>query len=431
MHWLRVRDRAAYLRLTGVLFLVFAAAGTISPLFSNYMQSLGAGTAQIGVIFACSQAAALASQYWWGRWSDRIGRRKPLVVLGTAGLALAYGAAAAANWYGWLYVTSVLQGLAFAAYSTGALALIGDVLEDEEQRGRLMGAYRSFGSLAFALAALSGGLLADAFGLRAPVVLAGLFYALGCLLVVGVRENRGPRTKNRESGTEDQLLKTKEQRPLSLVQSPAVTVAPPALGTVAVPGRGGVLLPFLGLTFAWFLGMGSVVALWPVYMAAAGHSQTVIGALWGLAALGEVPCLMLAGVLAERYGRKWVIIGGVATMACVYVAYTLSTALAWLVVVQLVRSLAYSCFETPAMLYATELGLRQQRGRMAGLYHTATGVGGIVGSVIGGAAAAQFGLPAMFRGAALMMLLVALAAALLMPRQRREAGERPGVPRAA
>jgi MFS family permease len=424
MRWISVRDRAAYLRLTGVLFLVFAAAGTISPLFSNYMQSLGAGTAQIGVIFACSQAAALASQYWWGRWSDRIGRRRPLVVLGTAGLALAYGAAAVANWYGWLYVTSILQGLSFAAYSTGALALIGDVLEDEEQRGRLMGAYRSFGSLAFALAALSGGLLADALGLRAPVVLAGLFYALGCLLVLGMRENRQPKE-------EEQATSSAGQTTLTLPQSPAGSAALAAPGAGSAPGTRGVLVPFLGLTFAWFLGMGSVVALWPVHMADAGHSQTVIGGLWGLAALGEVPCLMLAGVLAERYGRKWVIIGGVAAMACVYVAYTMSTVLAWLVLVQLVRSLAYSCFETPAMLYATELGLRQQRGRMAGLYNTATGVGGIVGSIIGGAAAAQFGLPAMFRGAALMMLLVALVAALLMPRQRREAGEHPGIPRAA
>ncbi|HWQ15179.1 MAG TPA: MFS transporter, partial [Roseiflexaceae bacterium] len=424
MRWLRVRDRAAYLRLTGVLFLVFAAAGTISPLLANYMRALGADTAQLGLVFATYQAAALASQYWWGSRSDRLGRRKPLVLIGTAGLALVYLAYAGVPSYPWLFPLRVLEGLSYAAYSTGALALIGDVLEDEAQRGRLMGLYRMFGSLAFAIAALGGGLLSDRLDLRAPLLLAAGFYALALLLVSGVREGRRPETEDR--GSTDSTDSEEPDRVAPGTRAvPALPSSPAADPSSLVVGRSSearrVLLPFLGLAFAWFLGMGSVVALWPVYMRGAGHSQTVISGLWALAALGEVPCLMLAGYLAERFGRKWVIVGGVAGMACVYLAYTVSTALPWLVGVQVVRSLAYSCFETPALLYATELGLRQQRGRMAGLYHTATGLGGISGSVAGGAVAQQVGLPAMFRGVAALMLAVALAAAVAMPRLRRTA----------
>ncbi|MEN9937640.1 MAG: hypothetical protein RLZZ387_4219 [Chloroflexota bacterium] len=419
MRWLNVRDRSAYLRLTGVLFLVFASSGTIAPLFANYMGSLGADTGQIGLVFATYQMASLASQYMWGRWSDRIGRRKPLVAIGTAGLGIAYLAAAAVDGYGWLFGVRALEGVAGAAYSTGALALIGDVLEDESQRGRLMGIYRMFGSLAFALAALGGGYLADTLGLRAPVLLAGGFYLLALLLVLGVREGKGRTATDHGQTTTDHRPQTEDRGDF-----PATSPRPSNLG------HSRVLAPFLLLAFAWFMGMGSVAALWPVYMRGAGHSQTVISGLWGLAALGEVPCLMLAGYLAERYGRKWVIVGGVAGMACVFAAYTASTALPWLVAVQLVRSMAYSCFETPALLYATELGLRERRGRMAGLYNTATGLGGISGSVAGGAAARQLGLPAMFQGVALLMLGAALAAALAMPRLRRRQGESPRAPRA-
>lgn len=419
MNWLKVRDRGAYLRLTGVLFLVFASAGTVAPLLSNYMRNLGADTGQIGVIFACFQAASLTSQYFWGRWSDRIGRRKPLVVIGTAGVGLSLLATASANWYGWLFATRALEGLAAAAYSTGALAMIGDVLEDEAQRARLMGTYRMFGSLAFALAALSGGVLADALGLRAPLLLAAAFYGLGMLLVLGVREqakDQGRRTTDHDPKP-DETDRAAEGQETARRSMPAIGRPSAVVG----PSRQAVTAMFFALALAWFFGMGSVVSLWPVYMAAAGHSQTVISGLWAQAALGEVVCLLLAGVLAERFGRKWVIVFGVAGMACVYTAYTISTALPFLIGVQLFRSLAYSCFETPAMLYATELGLRAQRGRMAGLYNTVTGVGGIVGSVVGGFVAQQLGMVTMFRGVAVVMVAVALVAAVKMPRQRREA----------
>jgi MFS family permease len=435
MSWLKMRDRAAYLRLTGVLFLVFAAAGTVAPLFANYVTALGADTGQLGLLLATYQIAALASQYWWGRLSDRLGRRKPLVALGTAGLGLCHMLAASAGWFGWLFPVRIIEGLAFAAYSTGALALIGDVLEDERSRGRLMGTYRMFGSLAFAIAAFSGGQLADTFGLRAPLIMSAVFYGLGFLLVMGVRER----------------VRTADDRPTTNDDRPTTTDhqhEPPARDTTREPqdarpetrseqpGASSTLarravVPFLALAFAWFFGMGSVVSLWPVYMSGAGHSQTTISSLWAQAALGEVVGLMLAGYLADRFSRKWVIIFGVAGMACVYIAYTISTDLAWLIPVQVLRSLSYSCFEAPALLYATELGLRQRRGRMAGLYNTVTGVGGVVGAVAGGAAATQVGLPVMFRGAAVIMLCVVFVVALVMPRLRAGVEESEPAPRPA
>jgi MFS family permease len=384
---LKLRDRSAYIRLIGVLFLVFGASGLTAPLLSNYIQVLGADTSQIGLVFAVFQTASLASQYWWGQRSDRLGRRKPLVLIGTAGLTLAFLGSAAAPNYQVLYITRILEGLAFAAYSTGSLALIGDLLEDQQQRGRMMGFYRMFGSLAFAGTALAGGWLADSFGLRIPVALSAGCFALACILVLSIRE------------------------------TPAAPAMPSAAGVPeqAAPTNWRILGPFLGLTFAWFVGMGSVISLWPVFMHGQGYSQTQISGLWALAAAGEVLWLFVAGVLADRIGRKWVIVTGVAGMACIYAAYTFAPSFVWFLPIQIIRSFTYSCFETPALLYATELGLRKQRGRLAGLYYSASGIGGIAGSALGGAAAQAFGMAPMFRAAALVLLLAALAAAIVMP----------------
>jgi MFS family permease len=172
------------------------------------------------------------------------------------------------------------------------------------------------------------------------------------------------------------------------------------------------------LLFAWMFATSAVISLWPVDMKSIGYSQTAIGGLWALAALGEAPCMILAGHLADRWGRKPIMLAGFVGMSLVFLAYAFSPTLGWIVGVQLLRSMAYASFESTALLYATELGLRRQRGRLVGLYYSAGGLGGIAGSAVGGSVAQLAGMAPMFLSVVVFMLATAAIISKTMPRLR-------------
>jgi MFS family permease len=64
---------------------------------------------------------------------------------------------------------------------------------------------------------------------------------------------------------------------------------------------------------------------------------------------------------------------------------------------------------------ATELGLRQRRGRYAGLYHTVAALGGVVGASVGGFIVGAWDYATSFTIAGGLMIVVSLSVARKLP----------------
>ena len=182
-------------RLTVIVALVFAATGMSAPLITLYLEDLGSNYRDISFILASAGLVALLGNYVWGRVSDRIGRRKPLIVVGLLGASLAYIVLTLVRAPGMAWAARLWEAAALAAYGTASLALMGDLLggvDEARRRGLRMGIYRGIGSLAFAAGAVIGGPLADAYSLRAMLAACAGLYALAGIAALGLIEPAAP-----------------------------------------------------------------------------------------------------------------------------------------------------------------------------------------------------------------------------------------------
>jgi MFS family permease len=142
---------------------------------------------RIGVLAALYPAVWGAGQLLTGALSDRIGRKR-LIVLGMWTQAVALAGIALGDSFATWAVTAVLLGAGTAMVYPTLLAVVGDVAHPA-WRARAVGVYRLWRDAGFAVGALLAGVLADLFGPRAAVgAVAVLTAASGCLVAVRMYE---------------------------------------------------------------------------------------------------------------------------------------------------------------------------------------------------------------------------------------------------
>jgi MFS family permease len=180
------------------VFIDLVGFGIVLPLLPRYSERFGAQGWTIGAIIASFSVMQLLLAPWWGRLSDRFGRR-PVLLVSNAGSAVAYALFALAAWPALTPATALAVLLAsriFAGACGANIAVASAYIADitpAEKRSKGMGLIGVAFGLGFILGPALGAFSARAFGLAGPGwVAAGLCAANFVLAWFILAESRAP-----------------------------------------------------------------------------------------------------------------------------------------------------------------------------------------------------------------------------------------------
>ena len=375
--------------LGAVSFLTDVATEMTYPLLPVFLATvLGASATYVGTIEGAAETTAALLKFASGWWSDRISRRKPLVLIG----------------YALASVVRPLIGLSQSAVQVLGIrvtdrvgkgirtpprdALIADSV-DPSIRGRAFG----FHNAADNLGAVLGPLLAFAFlrweglPLRTVFLLTAIPGALAVLtLIFGVREvpRMAPVKKEGEADVKKSL--------------------------------GGRFWAYLGVLLLFTLG-NSTDAFLLLRAGQLGVATAFIPILWALLNLVKALSNTPGGILSDRIGRKPLIAAGWLVYAAVYFLFG-RAGQAWQ---------AWALFATYGVYFGLTEGVEKalvadlvpadRRGAAFGWYNLAIGIGALPASLLFGALWDRWGSATAFNFGALLALSAAVGAMIVVPRR--------------
>lgn len=156
--------------LAFTLMVVMLGFGVVIPILPFYIETMGAGGTELGLLAACYAVMRLIFGPIWGRISDRVGR-KPILMIGILGYGITMFWFGLANQLWMLFVARSLSGILSSATSPTTMAYISDSTSEEE-RGRGMGILGAAVGLGTILGPGLGGLLGNE-SLSLPFFIAG------------------------------------------------------------------------------------------------------------------------------------------------------------------------------------------------------------------------------------------------------------------
>ncbi|ATY85766.1 hypothetical protein CVV65_13200 [Kyrpidia spormannii] len=151
---------------------------------------------------------------------------------------------------------------------------------------------------------------------------------------------------------------------------------------------------------------GAIVPIVPLYLAEIGAPGWALGAVFATYSAGLLAGGVPFGLLADRWGRRPVLLLGLAGLVVTTLAFAWSASVWPLILSRLLQGLAAAAIWSAGPALVTDVAPPEWRGRYLSLAMMGTNLGTIVGPVFGGTVAGWFGRSAPF-------YVIAAAAAVL------------------
>jgi MFS family permease len=383
----RPRLSAGVIALGVVSLLTDVSSEMIYPLLPVFLSgTLGASAALLGLIEGAAETTAALLKLWSGYWSDRLPRRKPLVVAGyvISAVARPLVALATAGWH--VLVVRVSDRVGKGIRSSPRDALIADAT-DVSIRGRAYGFHRAMDNLGAVIGPLVAFVLLSVVGLG----LRSVFWlaAIPAVLSVGV------------------LVLLVREAPRIVPPTPPRSI----LGHFApLPAA---FKRYLAVLLLFTLGAASDAFLL-LRASELGVSAAQIPLLWAAMHVVRAAMSTAGGALSDAVGRRPVIIAGWGVSALTYAGFAVASAPwhAWALF--LTYGLFFALTEGSEKALVADLVTADLRGAAFGWFNLTLALGALPASVLFGlvwmrwSSATAFGMGAVIAMLAAVLLLASL-----------------------
>lgn len=363
-------SRSKVLILAFTLVVVMLGYGMVIPIIPFYVEEMGAGGTELGLLVASYALMRLIFGPMWGSLSDRVGR-KPVLMVGVFGYAITMFFFGLATQLWMLFVARIVSGLLSSATSPTTLAYISDSTT-EEDRGGGMGILGAAIGLGTILGPGLGGCLSGDSLARPFFLAAALSLVAVALIYLLLPESLPPQKRRSITLT----LSDFSARRGSVTKERANEL------WAALTGPIGVLLL---LAFLVTCGVTTFYGIFGLYVLERfGYGPAEVGTM--LMVMGLVSAVAqgaLCGPLIRRRGELWLIRASLGVGGGSFLLIMIADGFSWLLV-----STGFFFMVTallmPALTALISKRTTMEQGITMGLSNSAMSLGRIAGPLWGG-----------------------------------------------
>jgi MFS family permease len=361
------------------LFVEFGT-GMLMVLIPLYIQDLPAGmdaslAIKSALVFSVFGLFAAASYPVMGRLSDRLDSRKPFVLAGFAGFVVLAVACAEIDTFEQLLIIRAAQGIMVGVMVPAILVMIAQV-STQDSRGRSIGIYSTIRGIGPAVGPAAGGIIAGMWGYGAGFYACAVLGLVSLLLVNRiVKETHETRARRVRDGGADRT-------------------------------SNGEIKLFVYATFTTMLAIMIVATLLPVYElhldASVGGLGISLSAYFSARLFFQTPI----GILSDRIGKRNMVAAGLCITALLLLGMAHVTSVLQLFALMFVAGITSAAVNVPSLASGADLASPGMIGQQMSLFPMASAIAMVIGPMLGGIFATQFGFASPFYLCAGLMVAV-------------------------
>ena len=345
-------SKPIHLNLSAFYFFYFAYLGAFAPFFALYLNSVGMGAVEIGMLMALPQLTRILAPHLWGWLADRSGQRMRVVrwsgAIGTLAFLGVFAGESFALLCTVLFAMTFFWSAALPLVEATTLSQLGD---ETARYGRI----RVWGSVGFIAAVVAVGYLLD---LTSPRALLWVIAALmACMLLLSCVVAEAPAVPH-----------PGDERPVwQVVRRPEVIAIILASALVA-------------------MAHGPYYTFYTIHLVDYGYSKSFAGWLWALGVICEIGIFVWMSRLYRAFTMRQILIASTLLAALRFVVIGWGAdSIVLLLAAQTLHAASFGAFHAAAIGVVHRLFRGRHQARGQAIYGSlAYGFGGTIGGLASG-----------------------------------------------